>query len=302
MAFEQQAEYNTGGGNLLAALYNADGGAYTQNRPKYDQQINSTLADFAAQFKNLVGRDPDENERGAYLGNLVGGSGLDAFRGGRGLELNQLTSNYIGNTFGQDIEQRGLNELQGQQAEAQRLGDLFRTQGNQAINDTEGQLLNYQNKLFERLRPNLITSLQSQGLLNSGGLNQAMAGAQSDLATAGSEELRGMRLANEQQANAIQFGGQTAPYEYQKALAQSRVPMAQGAATTGLNNAYGTFMNQLNYQNQIGLMNHQASLQPRQSGGFFSQVGSALAPSLGQALGQNFASALNPASYYGAKK
>jgi hypothetical protein len=285
--------YNTAGDVAARQAFFKKFGYNNADWQSYENRFAGATQDFAAQFKSLVGRDPDANEVSSYLGQIVGGSGLDAFGNNRGLELSQLASNYIGNTYAGDVEQRGLNELQGQQAEAQRLSDLFRTQGNQAINDTESSLLDYQNKLFERLRPNLITSLQSQGLLNTGGLNQAMAGAQGDLATAGSEELRNLRLQNEQQANAIQFGGQSAPYEYQKALAQSRVPNAQNAANTGLNNAYGTFMNQLNFQNQMALMNQQAAINASNSnkGGFFKQLGGALPGMLNQTFGNAFGSA-----------
>lgn len=296
MAFEQQAEYHTGGGDLLAALYAAEGGGYTAKRPQYDTQINAALADFSGQFKNLVGRDPTVEERGAYLGNLVGSSGLDAFRNNRGLELNALTSQYIGYQYADEANRIAQEQLVGQQGEANRLADLFQTQGNTAINNTEGALLDYQNRLFERLRPNLITSLQAQGLLNTGALNTSIAGAQGDLAAAGSEEMRNLRLQNEQQANAIRFAGQSAPYEFQQQQILNRPGMLQQQANTGLANAYNTFTNQLNFQNQQALMRLQQQLQPRQSGGFFKNLGSALAPSFGTSLGGSLGKWFSPST------
>jgi hypothetical protein len=265
----------------------------------YENKFRTAADDFAAQFQQLVGRAPTADETGTYMGSVVGGSGLEAFGKGRGLELNQLTNNYIGSRFQDEAQKITETKLAGQQAESQRLSDLFRTQGNQAINSTEESLLNYQNKLFERLRPNLITSLQAQGLMNTGGLNQAIAGAQTDLATAGSEELRQQRLMNEQAANEIAYSGQAAPYQFQQQQYLNRPANLQMASQTGLQNAYGTFMNQLNFQNQQALMNQQASLNAAanyKSGGFFKQMGSALAPAFGQTLGANSASMLMPNS------
>ncbi len=301
MAISDYRGSGTQGGDALQQALARGGKSFETYLP----QVSGYVDDFAAQFKQLVGREPNANETSSYIGNVLAGSGFDAFTNNRGLELQQLGQNFIGTRYADEADYFTQQKLQGQQAESARLSDLFRQQGNQAINDTEASLLEYQNKLFERLRPNLITSLQSQGLLNSGGLNQAVAGAQSDLATAGAEELRGLRFANEQGANQIAFAGQAAPYEFAQQQIMNRPLNLQNAAQTGLQNAYGTFMNQLNFQNQQSLMNQQYQLNQMLrgggKGGFFNQLGSALAPSLGSALGTSLGAWALPQSSGGGK-
>lgn len=292
--------YGTEGDSAARDAFFKKFGYDNNNWQTYENKFASATDDFAGQFKQLVGRDPTQSEVSSYLGQVVGGSGLDAFGNNRGLELSQLTSNFIGSRYADEADKVATQKLTDQQGEATRLSDLFRSQGNQTINDTEFSLLDYQNKLFERLRPNLITSLQSQGLLNTGGLNQAIAGAQGDLATAGSDQLRQERLANDQAANQISFAGASAPYQYQQNQIMNTPTNLQNASQTGLSNAYNTFTNQLNFQNQSALINQQyalaAQLKAKNSGGFFSSLGNSLAPSLGTSIGSSLGQWFNPST------
>jgi hypothetical protein len=313
MAFDSYTSVvGTSGDDLARQNYFRRYGYDANQRDAYESKFRSAADEFAGQFKQLVGRLPTTEETSSYMGQIVGGSGAEAFGANRGLELSQLTSNFIGSRYADEADRIATERLQAQQGEAQRLSDLFRTQGNQAINSTEQSLLDYQNKLFERLRPQLLTSLQSQGLLNTGGLNQAIAGAQGDLATAGSEELRQLRFANEQGANQIAFSGQAAPYEFQQQQIMNRPAQLQAAAGTGLQNAYNTFTNQLNFQNQAALnqqMFNLNALANAKSGGFFKSLAGglpgALNTGLGSALG-SFGSGqtsqnLAAANYYNSK-
>lgn len=288
MSLRDTPEFNLGGGDLYAALYHKGPQYLAGENGTLDAQINSSLADFSGQFRNLVGRDPTHEERGAYLSNLVSNSGLDAFTGNRGLELSQLTGNYIGNQYKDESDRITGEKLAGQQNEANRLGELFRTQGNESINNVEQSLIDFNDRLQTRIRPNLITSLAAQGLLNTGGLNQAIAGQQADFANESSRQIADLRYQNDQGANAIAFGGASAPYNYQMAQLQNQPAYLQNAAQTGLQNSYNTMTNQLNFNNQAKLNEQryyqQAALQAKNTHGFWGSVGNAFAPALGSAL------------------
>ncbi len=279
MAYQDTQSYKDAYGRIIGNN-RPEGGTWDQgNTSSKLSQYGDTFANL---FQTLVGRAPGEQEFGQFFGQVVPdvlqGAGLS---GTSNTELNNLTREFIGNTFQQQAQDVAGQKLQAQQGEANRLADLFRTQGRQAISDTESGLLDYQQKLFERLRPNLITSLQAQGLLNTGGLNQAVAGAQADIGTAAQGALMDARLQNEQQANAIAYGGQAAPYQYQQGNIMNSVPYLQQQAQGGLQNNFQTMMSNLNFQNQMALQNNAARLQQEMQPSFLRTFGQTAASSLG---------------------
>lgn len=294
--------YNLHGG-ALNQLYNIDPGWYGPDPQKAWNALASADTDFVGQFKNLVGRDPTNDEIQRYNTTVIGNLSFNPFVQGRDLELSQRAANYIGTQYQDEANRVAEQGLAAQQGEANRLADLFQTQGNAAISDAESSLLDYQQRLFERLRPNLMTSLQAQGLLNTGGMNQAVVGAQADLANEGAKQVADLRLANTQAANDIRYAGASAPYQYKYAQIMNTPANLQAAQQTGLQNAYGTFMNQLNFSNQQALLNQQFALQQaanRKSGGFFKNLGSSLAPSLGTSLGNSLGQWFSPGAGQGA--
>lgn len=255
------------------------------NAPVYGKELATAGQTFINQFTNLVGREPTQVELNQYYTDFAVQNKL-LTNPGNTMGLSDATKTFISDNYQRAAEEQAKQELLGQQTEANRLADLFRTQGTAAINSTEQSLLDYQQRLFEKLRPNLITSLQAQGLLNTGGLNEAVAGAQSDLAAAGSEELRQQRLANEMGANEIAFGGASAPYQFAQANSMNRLPFLQQQGQGAMNRSYQTFLTNLNFQNQLAL---QKDARGGGKGGFLQQIGNSFAPSFGSQLGQNFA-------------
>lgn len=263
-------------------------GAQLQNKGMSGEaianEINNRQSLYKGLFESLVGRAPNETELRQIYGAVAPRDALASGNADQNTQLRNVASQYIGDTFQGAAKDYAHDQLVAQQGEANRLADMFRTQGRQAINDTEASLMDYQQRLFERLRPNLITSLQSQGLLNTGGLNQAVAGAQGDLATAAQGQLMDQRLQNEQQANAIAFGGASAPYEYQKNQIMNQLPYMQAQGQSALNQNFQTYMANLDYNNRMSLLRQS---QGGGKGGFFQQMGNSLAPALGSQLGQN---------------
>ncbi len=245
---------------------------------------------FASLFRDLVGRDPVSDESDLFFRQVVAPVGN--FAGGNApgqQELQDRTRSLISNNFQQQAQDQTSLELQKQQSQANDLSQLFRTQGQQTANTLEGQLQDFVQRTFEKIRPNLITSLQSQGLLNSGGLNQAIAGQQGDLARDAQDQLANYKLGVEEQANQIAFGGASAPYEYQRAQTMNRVPYLQQQGQDAITRAFQQRTNEQNYFNQLGLLERQNELANSNRPSFLKQVG-------GQLIGNLFSTMIPGAS------
>lgn len=259
------------------------------------QQIAGRLSDVGNQFKSLfqtlVGRSATDDELNKFYsesgGNIIANSPLGRSETDS-LNVRNQIGTYVGDTFQNEANSYAEQQLQGQQGEANRLADLFRSQGRQAISDTEAGLLDYQQRLFERLRPNLITSLQAQGLLNTGALNESLAGAAQDLGTAAQGSLLDARLQNENQANAIAYGGQAAPYLFKQGQITAQPDYLRGQSTDALNRAFQTYTQNLNFAQQSALANQQAKLQRGLQPSFLNTLGQSFATQLGKSGGQWF--------------
>jgi hypothetical protein len=272
--------------------YRSQTGQY--NNPADDSAANEMTRygdTFSSQFKQLVGRDPNQIEFGKFWnevvvprGNFVGDAATQ--------QLQDQTKNFVSSNFQREAEEQVNNELQAQQQQANSLADLFRTQSAGVESSYQNSLLDFTNKLIERVRPNLMISLQSQGLLNSGGLNQAIAGQQADLARDAGQQVADLKLQNDQQANAIAFGGAAAPYEFQKAQSMNRLPYLQGQGESSINRMFQTRLMDQQFQNQMAL---QKDARGGKKGSFWDTFGQSTASS----IGQNIGSAINPASYFG---
>lgn len=267
----------------------------------YTSQVNQLADQYTSQFTNLVGRAPSANEvndfvRGYVLPNTNELADSNSAR-------NQNKSTYVGdyiNTYNQGLANSYAQEqLTSQNTEAQRLADLSRTQGNTAINNVEASLLDFQNRLLEKTRPHLLTSLQAQGLLDTGGLNMALAGAQKDAADSLTPFLSEQRLANEQRANDISYGGASAPYLYNQATIQNRVPYLQSLGQQATNQNYQTYLTNLNAQNDLRKMAYSSKLQNDSQPSLLRSLGQNFMGSLGESAGKNVGQWLGPSASKG---
>src|SRR5687768_4212533 len=109
MAFVES--YRGAGTEGANAAQRAVLGKFGGGLDRFQSQFNVAADDFDAQFRQLVGRSPNANEVSQYFGSVVGGSGLDAFGNNRGLELQQLTQNFIGSRFADDANQYTETQL-----------------------------------------------------------------------------------------------------------------------------------------------------------------------------------------------
>lgn len=259
--------------------------------------LNQAMGQFASLFRQLVGRDPDENEANQFAtGTLVPNAQVGAHESIGFDDFRDRTTQFINDNFQRTAEEQAAQDLQNQQAEAGRLAEMFRTQGRQALNDTESQLMDYQSRLFEKLRPQLMTSLQSQGLLNSGALNEAFAGQAKDLSDASQQFLMQQKLDMENQANQIAFGGASAPYEYQRGMIFNRVPYLQAQGEAALNRGFQQRQDEMAFNRQLQLMNMQRQKQPS----LLKQVGGQMLFNVANSFTQNpFSNSYNSPSYSG---
>lgn len=271
----------------LSALHSDSG----QARQIVQGRLSNATDQFKSSFYNLVGRDPNSAEINQFLstsaGNIISQSnnGTGRSEADQQSVLNQINQ-FVGSNFHKAAQDYATEQLQGQQAEAERLAGVYRDQGNTAINATQQSLLDYQSKLFDRLRPNLLTSLKAQGLLDTGGLNEAVAGVQGDLANNASSYIAGLKLQNEQGANNIAFGGASAPYLYKNSTITGAPSYldAIGNGANAFNN--GTYMDNLNYQHQLGLVRAQTDAQDSLQPSFLRTLGQNFAQSFGQSSGK----------------
>lgn len=274
-----------------------------QNRQIIAGRLGAVGDEFKNLFTNLVGRAPTNDELNQFFKESASQVVTNSANGlGRSEQdptgVRNQVAQYVGDTFQKQAQDYATQQLQDQQGQANSLADLFRTQGNAAISSTEQSLLDYQSKLFDRLRPNLITSLQSQGLLNTGGMNEAIAGVQGDLANNASNYIAGLKLQNEQGANQIAFGGASAPYYYKQNLIASQPGQLQAAAQNALGANNQTFMSNLDYQHQLGMIQARMKAQQELQPSFLRTMGQSFADNFGNQAAQAAGQVIKPSSWF----
>jgi hypothetical protein len=281
--------------------------SYDQSQSRLTEAVNQ----FNTLFRTYVGRDPDETDRSQFIDGILADPRWVQVGASESLGLSDLRDpsvQFIQDRFQRQAEQQATLELQNQQTQANSLANLFRTQGQGAIDtyrqsletglsETESGLIDFQNRLFERLRPQLLTSLQAQGLLNTGGLNEAFSGAAKDLSDASQQSLLASRmginedvaqrqLENEQAALAISQGAAADPYNLQRQLALNRVPNFMQAGQDALTRAYQDRVNEMQYNRQYQLAGLQNIFDRDNQPSFLRTFSQNAAGSLGKSLGQ----------------
>lgn len=221
-------------------------------------RLVSVTNQFRQEFRNSVGRTARPDEIDQFFTGFVIPTQASAPPGA----LNSAVSEFTQRIAQPAAEAFAQEQLQSQTQEAQRLSDVFRQQGEESILGLEESLKSFQNDLLERVRPSLIQTLQTQGLLNTGGLNQALAGQQGDLARAAQEQLIQKRFENEQQANQIAFAGEAAPFQFQQAQTLGRLPAQQASLQNAIARQFEFDRATQNFSNEIGLLNAKRAGQP----------------------------------------
>lgn len=215
---------------------------------------------FRSMFRNYVGRDPNRNEYDQFFNTVV----IQQAPWTKPVDwtsARQDTQSLLSQQFLQEAQKESQRKAQEEAAAAIAPGSAFDVwqQGyRNSLTETEKALQDYQTRLFEKLRPQLLTSLQSQGLLNTGALNEAFAGAAKDLGEASQNYLAQARTGVEQDIANQKYQIQGLPYQQQANFTLGQVPNLMQSGQNALQNAWQASLANLNAQNQQRLMSQTA--------------------------------------------
>lgn len=266
-----------------AAEFNAN-----NEQPTY-QQVTGYVDTFKNQFRNYVGRDPKPEEYNQFF-KFLGQQGpwaqeVTAFSGKIGPETTGLIKDYY-TREAQNEAQKQL-ETQTQAAIAPNSAfDVWQNSYRNTLSDVEKSLSDYQTKLFEKLRPNLITSLQAQGLLNSGALNEAFAGAGKDLASEAANQIANARGAVEQDIANQRYQLASAPTSYQLSNTANNPANLINSGQQALQNVWQGVLQQNEFNNQRRLL----EMAPKQTSNPLAQYGGLILGGIAGGLPGAFAS------------
>ena len=267
-----------------------------------DTNLRKTVSDqvkeygnmFQQQFNNFVGRDPTADEYNQFFQTVVMGEQpwKTPFNA---TQARQDTTGFLNQTYQQTAQQEAQKKLQDQATAAVAPGSAFDTwqkQYTQSANDLQSNLIDYQSRLMDKIRPQLITSLQSQGLLNSGALNETFAGATTDMTNAAGQAAASAKAQAAQDIANQRFGIMSNPSNVANQFYANSVPNLQGTGQNALNQVYQNYsnLNSIGAQGNIqqNLLNQQYANQPsvlqqlggQLAGGFVSNAGKNLANSI----------------------
>lgn len=238
------------------------------NANAWKQQFQGWADTFASQFKNLAGRDPTADEYNTFFSQVVNPTQPWNHTADQA-QIQQGAQGLLKDTFSSTIADAQRQKAEQQATTATAAGspfDVWQQGINKSVNNLDSQLQDYQARLFEKIRPQLLTSLQSQGLLNSGALNEAFAGANKDLTDASQSYIANAKLAAGQDIANQKYAIQSAPGNFALQNTFNTIPDLTSSGQNALQNAFGNYMNtnlaNIGYQNQLGLMNAYNQNQP----------------------------------------
>ena len=225
-----------------------------------DQYANT----FTSMFTNQVGRPPTQDEYNTFFQQVVTPDSPWT-RVEDQAAIGQQTQGLLSNVYSGTAQQEAAKKLQDQATAALAPGsafDIWQQAYGTNVNNTTKVLQDYQSKLFEKIRPQLLTSLQSQGLLNTGGLNEAMAGVQGDLANTGSMYAAQLQGQAAQDIANQRYAIQSNPSNYQMAATSGNPSMMLGQGQNALQNVWNNYMQNQQFGQQQNLLNQQYANQP----------------------------------------
>ncbi len=252
--------------------FTADPGNALQNEGNTQGWINNIKGygdTFRQIFNNYVGRDPNEGEFSQFFSSVVMPKyphSLDT------TNLRQETTGLIDQFYRRTAEDEAVNRAKTEANSAVAPGSAYDTWANsyrQSISDTEKSLMDYQSRLFEKLRPQLLTSLQSQGLLNTGALNEAFAGAAKDLGEGTQNFLAGARSAADADIANRRYDIASSPSNYALQREFTAIPNLTASGQTALQNVWQGLLQQREFDQQ----NKMASMSQGEKPSALSQWG-----------------------------
>ncbi len=259
-------------------------------------QIDAYANTFKQMFNSAIGRDPTADEYNQFFSSVV----INDKPWTQTLDQNQLrqeTTGLLNQFYSGEAQKVAEGKAQTTANAAVAPGsafDVWQNQYRNSINDVSSALQDYQSRLFEKLRPQLLTSLKAQGLLDTGGLNQAFAGAAEDLGNQSQNYLAQAKTGIEADIANQKYGLMSAPNSFQLSNAFNTVPQLTSAGQTALQNVYGNMTNQNMFNQQAALQRELANMQYSNQPSLLSQYGGLIlggaAGGVGQGIGKMIAS------------
>lgn len=243
------------------------------NVKEWQSTIKSYGDTFANMFKNYVGRDPNAEEYNQFFGSVVLPNWKSAIDPNN---LRQTTTGLIDQFYQRTAADEAQKRAETQANKAVETGsafDAWQQAQKQNLSDTEKSLQDYQSRLFEKIRPQLLTSLQSQGLLNSGALNQAFTGVAGDLASEGQNFIANARNAVNSDIANRKYEIAASPSNYALQREFSAVPNLTAAGQSALQNVWQNYMQDRAFQNQSSMLDKQYALNSAYQPSLLSQYG-----------------------------
>lgn len=238
---------------------------------------------FASQFKNLVGRDPTTAEYNEFFGQVVAPNKpwLDQVDQSK---LAEQTTGLLNSAFSSTVSDAATQKAQNQVNTLLSSGgplDTYQQALDKSLGDTQKSLQDYQSRLFEKIRPQLLTSLQAQGLLDTGGLNEAFAGVAGDLDSEAQNFLSQAKSSNDADVANKRLAISSSPTNSSLSNIFSTVPNLTQSGQGALNNVFSNYMNtnlaNINASNQRNLYQMQLDNQPSVLQGLGGQIVGGLA-------------------------
>ncbi len=267
----------------------------TSSVPQWTSDVKSTINQYANTFKNMftdkVGRPPTSDEYNTFFDEVVVPDqpwAVAANLGNVGEKTKTTLSDYF-TTAAQEQAQKKAQEASAAAVAPGSAFDQWATGYRNSISGVEQSLQDFQSRLMERIRPQLLTSLQSQGLLNTGALNEAFAGTAGDLTSAAQNYVAQARGGAEQDIANQKFNLLSLPYQQQQQYTMGQLPSLAANGQNALQNVWNqNAMNQqFNQQNQ--LLDRQMGNQPSLLQQYGGMILGGTAGGAGQGLGRKLA-------------
>lgn len=257
------------------------------------EQITQYANTFSDMFKNKVGRDPTTDDYNAFFREVVQPdqpwgqiAPID------NTKFQAQTNSTLSDFFSSAAQQEATKKLQDLSAGAVAPGSAFDQWQKSYLGSVGGlqqNLIDYQSRLMDKIRPQLITSLKSQGLLDTGGLNEAFAGVTGDLTnTAGQYSAQAQAQAQQDIAN-TKLGIQQNPTNFQIGNTMQNPSNLMAGGQGALNNIWNSYLSNQNYNQQSNLMGQQNDYNKANQPSLLQQYGGMILGGAAGGAGQGIA-------------
>lgn len=262
----------------------SDSGVARQN---ITNNINQAGDQFKSLFKNNIGRDATDDELSKFFQQSGDTLADQTYRSGQ--PLRNYTAQFIGDNFQQEANTEAKNKLSDLATQAGGLADNFMSMGQKSLASLTDSLRSYQTSLFDKLHPQLSLAAQAGGYQDSGGQTLQEQGALKDLGNQAAGILIPYGQQIQDQANAIRYGGTSAPYSLASSFAANQPNVNAAFGAGGLNFNDTNSMANLNLQRQLQLMRsnmlNQSDLWTNTQPSFGTTLGNSFANSFGKSAG-----------------